>query len=85
MAAASGQDTPGEGNEPQRPLPPRPELELPAVLAQALAAAPEARERFEQLSWSHRREYVRWVAEARRDDTRARRAAQTVMRLLERR
>ncbi len=63
----------------------RDDRELPAELLAALKAAPEAAERFEQLAPSHRREYVRWVGEARRDDTRQRRAAQTVMRLLERR
>jgi uncharacterized protein YdeI (YjbR/CyaY-like superfamily) len=57
--------------------------ELPRELVAALASAPEAQERFAALSASHRREYVRWVREARRDDTRQRRAAQTVMRLLE--
>jgi uncharacterized protein YdeI (YjbR/CyaY-like superfamily) len=50
-----------------------------------LSGAPEARARFDALAPSHRREYVRWINEARRGDTRERRAAQTVMRLLERR
>lgn len=63
----------------------RPEPELPAELRAALSAAPEARTRFEELAPSHRREYVKWVAEGRRADTRERRAAQTVMRLLEQR
>jgi uncharacterized protein YdeI (YjbR/CyaY-like superfamily) len=71
-------------DQPPRPVPNRPEPQLPAELRDALAAAPEARARFEQMAPSHRREYVRWVAEARRADTRERRAAQTVMRLLER-
>jgi len=62
----------------------RPEPHVPTELSEALAEAPVARERFDALAPSHRREYVRWVAEARRGDTRERRAAQTVMRLLER-
>lgn len=57
--------------------------ELPRELVAALASAPRAQELFAGLSPSHRREYVRWVREGRRDDTRERRAAQTVMRLLE--
>jgi uncharacterized protein YdeI (YjbR/CyaY-like superfamily) len=69
---------------PRAPAPNRPEPQLPAELRAALAAAPEARTRFDELAPSHRREYVRWVAEGRRADTRERRAAQTVMRLLER-
>jgi uncharacterized protein YdeI (YjbR/CyaY-like superfamily) len=63
----------------------RPEPTLPGELIAALRAAPEAQERFEAMAPSHRREYVRWVAEGRRADTRERRAAQTVMRLLEQR
>lgn len=63
---------------------PRRELDLPRELAAALAAAPDARSQFEALAPAHRREYVRWVTEARRNDARERRAAQTVMRLLER-
>lgn len=59
--------------------------ELPRELVAAFAAAPEARERFDAMPPSHRREYVRWIAEGRRDDTRERRAAQTVMRVLEHR
>jgi uncharacterized protein YdeI (YjbR/CyaY-like superfamily) len=57
--------------------------ELPRELVAALASAPVAQARFERLSRDHRREYVRWVRDGRRDDTRERRAAQTVMRLLE--
>lgn len=76
---AAGHDGPGAGRPPGRPEP-----ELPPELRAALAVEPVARERFDALAPSHRREYVRWVVEARRDDTRERRAAQTVMRLLER-
>lgn len=55
---------------------------LPAELASALDAAPDAARRFAELSPSHQREFVRWVAQARRPDMRERRAAQAVMRLL---
>jgi uncharacterized protein YdeI (YjbR/CyaY-like superfamily) len=79
----------GHGGDGQVPPTParstRPEPDLPRELVAALTAAPDARERFDELAPSHRREYVRWVAEARREDTRERRAAQTVMRLLEQR
>lgn len=61
------------------------ERELPAELRAALRSTPVAQDRFDQLSAVHRREYVRWVGEARRHDARERRAAQTVMRLLEQR
>lgn len=61
----------------------RPVPELPAELVAAFAAEPRARERFDALPPSHQREYVSWVDQARRADARERRAAQTVMRLLE--
>jgi hypothetical protein len=61
------------------------EVEVPPALAGALAANAEARATFERLSYSHRKEYARWVAEAKRDDTRDRRVAKVLERLAERR
>jgi uncharacterized protein YdeI (YjbR/CyaY-like superfamily) len=52
-------------------------------LVAAFASEPAAAARFEALEATHRREYVRWITEARRADARERRAAQTVMRLLQ--
>jgi uncharacterized protein YdeI (YjbR/CyaY-like superfamily) len=43
-----------------------------------------ARVAFEGLSFSHRREYVRSITEAKRADTRARRVERTIRALLER-
>ena len=42
---------------------------------------PVAQERFEAMSYSHRREYVEWVCEARRPETRGRRIAACVDRV----
>ena len=53
---------------------------VPADLAEALTAA-TLRKSFDALSYSHQREYVVWIDEAKRADTRARRVAQTVERL----
>ena len=53
-------------------------VSLPGVLAAALEAAPDARAAFERLSYTHRREYVRWIEEAKRDETRRRRAERAV-------
>ena len=53
-------------------------VEVPHDLAAALASRPEASEGFEQLSFSHRREYVRWIDEAKRSDTRSSRIAKAV-------
>jgi uncharacterized protein YdeI (YjbR/CyaY-like superfamily) len=56
---------------------PRP-VEVPEALAVALAADPAARTAFEGLAASHRKEFVRWIADAKRDATRAERVAKTV-------
>ncbi|MET8854414.1 YdeI/OmpD-associated family protein [Amycolatopsis sp. NPDC004625] len=55
--------------------------ELPTELADALAAAPDAAALFEALPPSHRREYVQWVAEAKKPETRDSRAEKTIARL----
>ena len=57
------------------------EVKVPAELATALAADPDAAAAFERLSFSHRREYADWIAGAKRADTRARRVEQTLQRL----
>jgi uncharacterized protein YdeI (YjbR/CyaY-like superfamily) len=54
---------------------------IPRELAEALAGDPAAQRAFDALPPSHRREYAEWVAEAKRDDTRARRVQQTLERL----
>jgi bifunctional DNA-binding transcriptional regulator/antitoxin component of YhaV-PrlF toxin-antitoxin module len=54
------------------------EVEVPRALAGALAGDPAAQAAFEDLSYTHRREYARWIAEAKRDETRKRRAARAV-------
>lgn len=53
-------------------------VEVPDDLDSALTADPEARSAFDGLAYSHRKEYVRWVAEAKRPQTRADRIAKTV-------
>lgn len=54
---------------------------VPAELERALGANPAARAAFEALPPSHRREHSEFVAGAKREDTRLRRAAQTIDRL----
>jgi len=53
-------------------------VDVPAELAAALAGDPGAREAFEGLSYSHRREYARWIADAKREETRAKRVARAL-------
>jgi hypothetical protein len=46
------------------------EVEVPEALAAALAADPAARRAFEAMGFTHRKEYARRVAEAKRNETR---------------
>jgi hypothetical protein len=57
------------------------EAELPAELAGALASEPSLRAAFEGLAPSRRRELASSVAEAKREDTRARRVVRIVEQL----
>jgi len=54
---------------------------VPDDLRVLLDDNPYARQRFEKLSAGHRREYVEWIIEAKRPDTRARRLTTTIERL----
>jgi hypothetical protein len=54
------------------------EVEVPEALAAALADDPQAGAAFERMAFTHRKEYARWVAEAKREETRQRRVQQAV-------
>ena len=54
---------------------------VPADLRAALGEAPDAKVAFAGMSFTHRREYVEWVEEAKKPETRARRIARTVERV----
>ena len=56
-------------------------VSLPADLRAALRQSSEAESTFRKLSYTHRREYVEWVEEAKRPATRERRIAATVERV----
>lgn len=56
-------------------------VEVPEELAAALAADSDARTAFDALAPSHRKEFARWVAEAKRQETRSSRVEQTVQML----
>ncbi|MBO0709475.1 MAG: DUF1905 domain-containing protein [Candidatus Dormibacteraeota bacterium] len=58
-------------------------VEIPPALQRALDANPEAREAFARLAPTHRREYARWVAEAKREETVQRRVETTLERILD--
>jgi hypothetical protein len=57
------------------------EVDVPEALAAALAKDANARAAYEKLSYTHRKEYARWIAEAKRDETRERRVAKAIEQL----
>ena len=57
---------------------PKPPVEVPAFFTAALRKNPKALTAFKAFTPSHKRDYVEWVAEAKRDETRAKRVAQAV-------
>jgi Bacteriocin-protection, YdeI or OmpD-Associated/Domain of unknown function (DUF1905) len=58
------------------------EIEVPEDLARALGKDRAASEAFDRLSYTHRREYVQWVAGAKKPETRQRRVQKAVELLL---
>jgi hypothetical protein len=56
----------------------RREIEPPADLTRALKAAPPAWDRWRELSYTHRREHVEAIQQAKKPETRARRIAGAV-------
>lgn len=54
------------------------EVEVPEALSKALAGDAGARAAFDGLAYTHRKEYARWIDEAKRDETRERRVAQAL-------
>ena len=53
-------------------------VEVPAELKQAFKAEKEAKSFFEKLAYTHQREYVNWINEAKRDETRQARILKTI-------
>jgi Bacteriocin-protection, YdeI or OmpD-Associated/Domain of unknown function (DUF1905) len=53
-------------------------VEVPQALAAALAADPAAKALFDGLAYTHRKEFARWIAEAKKEDTRERRVAKAL-------
>jgi len=59
------------------------EVEVPPALQAALDGDAVARAAYEKLSFTHRREYANWIAEAKKEDTRDRRAGRAIEMLRE--
>jgi uncharacterized protein YdeI (YjbR/CyaY-like superfamily) len=58
-------------------------VDVPPALAAALARDAAAEAAFDALAYTHRKEFARWVAEAKKEDTRERRVAQALKMLHE--
>ena len=54
------------------------EVEVPPALQAALDGDDVARAAYEKLSFTHRREYAEWIAEAKQEKTRSRRAGRAI-------
>lgn len=67
-----------QGVKPPRAATKKPPVTVPPDLRAAIDADPAAKATFDGFPPSCQREYVEWVTEAKRDETRARRLAQTV-------
>jgi len=57
-------------------------VELPAELAELFEQNPAAQSHYDKLSYTHRKEYVQWINEAKRSETRQNRLHKTIEMLL---
>ena len=57
-------------------------VEVPAVLACMLQTHPVAAARFERLPYSHKKEFLDWIASAKKEETRTRRLEKLIPMLL---
>ena len=77
--AAARIDAAGTALKPKAaPRVAKPELPIPPQFTAALKANPAAKATLEGFAPSHRREYVEWISEAKRPETRDKRIAQAV-------
>jgi uncharacterized protein YdeI (YjbR/CyaY-like superfamily) len=53
-------------------------VEVPVELQKAFKSEKDAKANFEKLSFTHQKEYVNWINEARRAETRQNRIAKTI-------
>jgi uncharacterized protein YdeI (YjbR/CyaY-like superfamily) len=51
---------------------------IPGFLTDALKRNPKAKATFEGFAYSHRKEYVEWITEAKTEETRSRRLATAI-------
>ncbi|HEY5721154.1 MAG TPA: YdeI/OmpD-associated family protein [Allosphingosinicella sp.] len=68
----------GQGPAPRPKKPPKAELEMPDDLRSALDGNPAARASYDEFPPSAKRDYLEWLIEAKRPETRSKRLAQAV-------
>lgn len=68
-------EAPSKASFRKRATTPKPELAMCDEFASALERNQAAAKAFQEFSPSHRREYLEWISEAKRDETRAKRIA----------
>jgi uncharacterized protein YdeI (YjbR/CyaY-like superfamily) len=68
---------------PKTTQPAKPPATVPPVLEAALRKSKKARARFAELSPSHKREYIEWISDAKKDETRDKRIERTIAQLEE--
>jgi uncharacterized protein YdeI (YjbR/CyaY-like superfamily) len=54
------------------------EVEIPSALLAAFERDSAAKAAFDKLAFTHRKEYARWIAEAKKEETRERRVAKAL-------
>src|SRR4029453_5271812 len=62
----------------KKPAPEKKELVVPSDLTKALSKNKSAKTAFEKFSYSHKKEYVQWIEEAKTEATRNKRLATTI-------
>ncbi len=67
--------------EAPRVRPKRPPLPLPEWLKAGLMEHPLAWENFQKLAPSHQRNYIGWISDAKREETRQKRIQQAIQKL----
>jgi hypothetical protein len=83
QAVALNDQAGGAPVRPRKNQKPRPEAKVPDDLASALQKRPAAAAVFAAFPPSHRREYIEWITEAKRPDTREKRLQVTLEWLVE--
>jgi len=63
---------------PAKPKKPKAELIIPSYLINALKKNKQAFETFNNFSYSHKKEYIEWITEAKTEETRNKRIATTI-------